>query len=68
MDSAPGEKQRQGYDNEMATAELRNDVFNERDVVVADVFVEKDDHQIHYKTLSWQVSFRILNYTLGAVD
>ena len=25
------------------------------EVEVEDVFVERDDHQIHYKTLSWQV-------------
>lgn len=57
MNSAHDEKQRQGYDDEAATPRLGNDKFNERETVVADVFIEKDDHQIHYKTLSWQVSF-----------
>lgn len=26
------------------------------DAPVDDVFIEKEEHQIHYKTLSWQVS------------
>jgi hypothetical protein len=27
-----------------------------QDTIVDEVFVEKDDHQIHYRTLSWQAS------------
>lgn len=43
-------------DVEMVVGELKTEANSGSDTGPEDVFIEKDEHQIHYKTLSWQAS------------
>lgn len=57
MMDTDNEKQRP-YDEEKAVApgheqDAHDD--HEREAAAEDVFVEKEEHQIHYKTLGWKV-------------
>ena len=47
-------KSEPNVDVEMVAGELKK--MEVIDPGPEDVFIEKDDHQIHYKTLSWQAS------------
>ena len=46
-------KSEPNVDEEMVIGESKKS--SDGDEAPEDVFIEKDEHQIHYKTLNWQV-------------
>lgn len=51
-------------DEEMVVGESKTMGANTISAGAEDVFIEKDEHQIHYKTLSWQVSTTLILHYL----